>query len=88
VTNLEQYITQISGEEVRIAPAPDARRKLPFYIGEAYDFGIVDIYQHRFILTQLKSGEFTVGLLRKQANLIKTELLVQVISSFFRTWML
>lgn len=80
MTELEQYIAQVSGEEVRIKPVPDAKRMLPFYIGEAYDLGVVDIYQHRFFLAQLKGEEeFTVGQLRKHADLISKQLLVQVI---------
>lgn len=79
MTELEAYITQVSGEEVRVRPVPDAKRKLPFYIGEAYEFAVVDIFQHRFFLAELKDSNFTVGQLRKHVDLIKAELLVQVI---------
>lgn len=79
MTELEKYITQVSGEEAWIKPLADAKGRLPFYLGEAYDFGVIDLFQHRFLLAILKEGSFTVGQLRKQADLIRADLLVQVI---------
>jgi hypothetical protein len=79
VTELEQYIAQVSGEEAWVKPIADAKRRLPFYIGEAYEFGVIDLFRRRFLLAILKEGNFTVGQLRKQADIIATDLLVQVI---------
>lgn len=73
MNELEQYISKVSGETVRITPVSDAKYKLPFYLGEAFDFSRITIYRHDFILAQWNGGDFTVGQLGKQVDVIEQQ---------------
>lgn len=79
MTELEQYISKVSGETVRITPVSDTKRKLPFYLGEAFDFSLVAIYGHHFFLARWKAGDFTVGQLGKQVDVMRKQLAERVI---------
>lgn len=74
MTDLEQYISKVSGDLVKVTAFPNAKDSLPFYLGETFDFSQVAIYGHFFFLAKWKAGDFTVGQLGKQAEVMSKQL--------------
>lgn len=54
---LVEYIDEISGEIVKVRPAPEASRHLPVYIGQLYDLFNTDLLGRSYHLLVSKKGD-------------------------------